>query len=80
MFEMMTLASAEEVVPMGMLAVGVVWILASHTRSIAKAKQLEESRREIAAYVAEGTISPDDAVRLLNAGRPAHEVAKAERA
>ena len=28
--------------------------------------QLEESRREIAAYVAEGSISPDDAERLLH--------------
>lgn len=33
----------------------------------------ERTKREIAAYVAEGTIKPDEAVRLLNAGRPASE-------
>jgi hypothetical protein len=31
-------------------------------------RQLEQSRRELAAYVAEGSMTPDDAVRLLNAG------------
>lgn len=29
----------------------------------------EEARREIAAYVAEGSMSPEDAERILNAGR-----------
>ena len=34
----------------------------------AQTRAREESRREIAAYVAEGTISPDDAAKLLAAG------------
>ena len=46
----------------------------------AKAKAREESRREIAAYVAEGTISPDDAVRLINAGEEVGENAKRAKA
>jgi len=29
----------------------------------------EQSRREIAAYVAEGSIAPEDAARILNSGR-----------
>lgn len=34
----------------------------------------EQSRREIAAYVAEGSISPDDAVKMLAAGQGASDV------
>ena len=30
----------------------------------------ERTRREIAAYVAEGTMTPDDAAKLLSAGTP----------
>lgn len=69
MIDTLTLASdAGELMPLGMLVVGAIWIVASYTSSIARTKAREESRREIAAYVAEGTISPDDAVRLINAG------------
>lgn len=32
-------------------------------------RQTEQSRREVAAYVAEGTITPETAERLLRAGR-----------
>ncbi|MCC6969742.1 MAG: hypothetical protein IT434_05920 [Phycisphaerales bacterium] len=80
MIDIVTLAGADEIIPLGMILAGMVWIVASYTSSIAKTKAREESRREIAAYVAEGTISPDDAVRLINAGRPAHEIGKSEKA
>ena len=40
--------------------------------SIKRSAHLEESRREIAAYVAEGSISPDDASKLLSAA-PSHK-------
>jgi len=81
MIEFVTLAAdAGEIMPLGMLLVAVVWIVASYTSSTTKAKAREESRREIAAYVAEGTISPDDAVRLINAGLPAHEIGKSAKA
>ncbi len=73
MFDLMTLADAELLAPAGVFAVFIVWIIMGYTSSTAKAKAREESRREIAAYVAEGTISPDDAVRLINAGRSANE-------
>lgn len=80
MTEFITLASSEEVIPLGMLVVGAVWIVASYTSSIARTKAREESRREIAAYVAEGTISPDDAVRLINAGEDPDEDGKKAKA
>ena len=44
-----------------------VAILSSNWRKVNQTKALEESRREIAAYVAEGTISPADAERLISA-------------
>lgn len=36
---------------------------------VAKRKSYEQSRREIAAYVAEGSISPQEAERLLKPGK-----------
>lgn len=49
----------------GFLAVAVV---AEERRKAARTREREQSRREIAAYVAEGSITPDDAVRLMAAG------------
>ncbi|MEM8834192.1 MAG: hypothetical protein AAGD00_00095 [Planctomycetota bacterium] len=46
-------------------AVGIVWIGFHYWRRASKVKQQEMSRREVAAYVAEGTISADDAQKLL---------------
>jgi hypothetical protein len=52
----------------GGFVVAITAIIAEAIRKTAQTKAREESRREIAAYVAEGTISPDDAARLLAAG------------
>jgi hypothetical protein len=52
----------------GGLFVGMVSIIAKAIRRTAESRHREESRREIAAYVAEGSISPDDAYKLLSAG------------
>jgi hypothetical protein len=52
----------------GGLGLGMVSIVAKSIRRTAETKHREESRREIAAYVAEGSISPDDAYKLLSAG------------
>lgn len=59
----------------GGLCVPLVWIVASSIKSISSRKQREESRREIAAYVAEGSMTPDDAERILEAGMPKWEKA-----
>jgi hypothetical protein len=44
-----------------------VWIEAR--RKVRQAEAFENSRREIAAYVAEGSIAPDDASKMLATGR-----------
>lgn len=46
----------------------LVGIIASTITKITQTKAREQSRREVAAYVAEGSITPDDAARLLTAG------------
>jgi small neutral amino acid transporter SnatA (MarC family) len=51
----------------GGLLVVIVAITMGIARKISQEKQQEESRREIAAYVAEGSMSPEDAERLLKA-------------
>lgn len=43
-------------------------------RSVAVAKAREATKRELAAYVAEGSISSEQAVAIINAGRAAWEV------
>ncbi|MDQ7012744.1 MAG: hypothetical protein Q9O74_02470 [Planctomycetota bacterium] len=50
--------------------------LTARTKTRAKTQQSlarEESRREIAAYVAEGSMSPDDAAKILAADMPVWE-------
>ena len=45
-----------------------VWIVARYVYLSAKTRHRERTRREIAAYVAEGSITPQDAERLLAVG------------
>ena len=52
----------------GGLFCAIISIICKSIHKTAAVKAQEESRREIAAYVAEGTISPDDAFKLLSAG------------
>jgi len=52
----------------GGLVVAVVAIVAETIRKTSVTKQREQTRREIAAYVAEGSITPDDAAKILAAG------------
>lgn len=56
------------IVIIGGLAVAIVAIIANAIRATIAARAREQSRREIAAYVAEGSISPDDAAKLLADG------------
>ncbi|MEE9130910.1 MAG: hypothetical protein V3T84_12900 [Phycisphaerales bacterium] len=49
-----------------------VWMVCSISCAVSKvlvARGQERTRRELAAYVAEGTLHPDQAVAMLNAGR-----------
>ena len=52
----------------GGAAVLIVGIIVDAVQKVMRTRAREESRREIAAYVAEGSISPDDAAKLLSAG------------
>lgn len=67
---MMTLA--EEMVPAVMFAamgvVGVAWVIGAYWSEARETREREQSRREIAAYVAEGSMSPADGERLIAAG------------
>ena len=48
------------------------WVICSISSAISKvfvARGQERTRRELAAYVAEGSLQPDQAIAMLNAGR-----------
>ena len=53
----------------GGMLVTIVAIVFGTLSGVAKRKSFEESRREIAAYVAEGTMSPKDAEQILKTGK-----------
>jgi len=54
---------------LGMLVVVVLSIFMSTLRKMSRERHQEESRREIAAYVAEGSMTADDAAKILAAGK-----------
>ncbi|MEZ6244086.1 MAG: hypothetical protein R3B57_13710 [Phycisphaerales bacterium] len=49
-------------------SIAIVAIIAGTVKASLRRKHVEESRREIAAYVAEGSMTPEDAERILAAG------------
>ena len=53
---------------------GMVAIMCGTIAGVAKAKNRETTKREIAAYVAEGSIDPDKAIAMLNAGTHTCEI------
>lgn len=57
-----------------MLAVGgsiaVIWIVFATVGKIFTNASRERTKREIAAYIAEGSISPEQGERLVKADRP----------
>ncbi len=48
---------------------GMVAIVGGFASVVMKTRAREQTKRELAAYVAEGTLDPDKAVALINAGR-----------
>jgi uncharacterized membrane protein YcjF (UPF0283 family) len=66
--------SSENEVAMMAIIVGsvvvfaVIAVVADAVRKVLQNREREKSRREIAAYVAEGSISPDDGAKLISAG------------
>jgi hypothetical protein len=50
-------------------AIAITAIIGGAVQNIVVARAKERTRREIAAYVAEGSIPPDKAIEMLQAGR-----------
>lgn len=69
---MYALAMSEEPIAFAVVGglVAILWILAATLHAMFKRAAFERSRREIAAYVAEGSMTPEDGERLLKAESP----------
>ncbi len=52
----------------GAFSVAIIGIIAGTIQKTTITKHREQSRREIAAYVAEGSMTPEDGAKLLAAG------------
>ena len=50
--------------------IAVVAIVFSAVKGMVIASHREKSRREIAAYIAEGSMTPEQGEKLMNAGEP----------
>lgn len=65
----------DNLIPLMAMAVGsvvaVVAIVSSAIKSVCQTRAAEQTKREMAAYVAEGSIDPDKAVAMINAGADA---------
>jgi len=64
----MLLNNDDVFIPMIFAAVGVVWIVFGTLTGMVKTVARERTRREIAAYIAEGSMSPEQGERLMKAG------------
>jgi len=56
-------------VPLLMAGVGLVWIVLGTVTGMVKSVARERTRREIAAYIAEGSMSPEQVEKLMKAGK-----------
>jgi hypothetical protein len=56
-------------IPLIFAVVGIVWIVFGTLTGMVKAVARERTRREIAAYIAEGSMSPEQGERLMGAGQ-----------
>ncbi len=53
--------------------IALVWLVLSTASSMHKTAARERTRREIAAYIAEGSITPEQGERLMKAGKSREE-------
>jgi hypothetical protein len=49
--------------------IATVGIIAGTLRRNTRVREVEQTKRELAAYVAEGSMTADDAEKILNSGR-----------
>ncbi len=68
------IANSNEIIPVlaigGGLCVAVIAIVCCTLRGMVIARAREVTKREIAAYVAEGSLDPDKAMAIIAAGPP----------
>lgn len=61
---------SDDVAMFGIMMMGavvlIVWLVVKHVSDVMKTRQVQQTKRELAAYVAEGTITPEDAVRIMS--------------
>ncbi len=57
----------------GGLCVAALYIVFGSIKSTVKSKEREQTKRELAAYVAEGSMKPEDAERILKADAESSE-------
>ncbi|MBC7834545.1 MAG: hypothetical protein H7Y88_05530 [Phycisphaerales bacterium] len=75
------LAKSEEVYFVlfgGAFTVAIVAIISDCITRTTKSRNSELTKRELGAYVAEGSISADDAAKIIAAGRSAKSAAKTD--
>jgi len=72
-----TLAAIDDMIApiavIGGLTIATLAILLSFFRSILRTRAREQTKREIAAYIAEGTMTPEDGERIIKADLPIWE-------
>lgn len=72
----------EELIPIVALVAGtvivVIWLIMSTIDSTVKTRAREATRRELAAYVAEGSMSAADAAQIMSAGKGVKAAAASE--
>jgi len=53
----------------GIIVMGIIglWIICATAESICKSSSRERTKREIAAYIAEGSITPEEGAQLIAA-------------
>ncbi len=68
------IANSNEIIPVlaigGGLCVAVIAIVCFTVRGMVVSRAREVTKREIAAYVAEGSLDPDKAMAIIEAGSP----------
>jgi hypothetical protein len=66
------LIESDNVVAVGLMTLGLVAIFCGAMRSVVGSVTRERTRREIAAFIAEGTMTPEQGEKLMAAGQPKH--------
>lgn len=70
------LASGEEIATIavvGGITLAALSIIMGVVRSTALTKQREQTKREVAAYIAEGSMTPEQGERIINCGGKAEK-------